>query len=356
MNDRDSEFVAGLFINKGYKIVNSPDIANVILYNTCSVREHAEERAIHSVRQLMYKHKDRTYGMIGCGAQALKDKLFKELPALNLICGTGEITKLPKLVKEAQNEKVLALNDLDSPLPELKSDYRESTTHASVSIMRGCNNFCSYCIVPYVRGRERSRKKEAIVNEIKNLVKKGIKNITLLGQNVNSYRDGGCNFVKLLKIIDEIEGIKKIDFFTSHPKDAGEDLFNAIRDLKRVAKHLHLPVQSGSDKILELMSRGYTKKHYKKLIAKARRIIPDLKVTTDIIVGFPKETEKDFSNTLDTIKDVKFNSAYIFKYSPRPGTKAAKMKDDVPVDVKKIRHKTLLDLQRKISLEKKCEK
>ena len=249
-------------------------------------------------------------------------------------------------------EKVLALKNLDSALPELVPSYRENKTHAYVSIMRGCNNFCSYCIVPYVRGRERSRKVEDIVKEIENLAKMNIKNITLLGQNVNSYKDEKFNFIKLLKIINEIDGISKINFFTSHPKDANSDLFKAMRDLDKVVKHLHLPLQSGSDKILKLMRRGYTKTKYKKLILSARKIIPNLHITTDVIVGFPGETEKDFRDTLNLLKDIKFNAAYLFKYSPRPGTRASEMKDDVPEEAKKRRHKTLLDFQRKIHSEK----
>jgi len=352
MNSRDSEFIAGLFIDKGYKISDSPKEANVILSNTCSVREHAEERAIHNMRQLMHKYKDRIYGIIGCGAQALKDELFIKLPKLNIVCGTGEITKLPELVEKAFEEKVLAVKDLDLSLPELMPSYRENKTHAYVSIMRGCNNFCSYCIVPYVRGRERSRRVGDIVKEIKSLAKMNIKNITLLGQNVNSYKDEEYDFVKLLKAINEIDGISKIDFFTSHPKDANSNLFKAMRDLDKVIKHLHLPLQSGSDKILKLMRRGYTKAKYTKLISSARKIIPSLHITTDVIVGFPGETEKDFKDTLNLLKNVKFNAAYLFKYSPRPGTQASKMEDDVTKEIKKKRHKTLLDFQRKIHSER----
>ena len=362
MNVKDSEFIAGLFLEKGYGLVYSPEEADIILFNTCSVREHAEERAISNMGHLMKQYKNKVYGMVGCMAQALKDKLFERLPALDLVCGTGEIARLPELVKEAAKNKILALNNLNAPLPELKSPYRQSDKHAYVSIMRGCDNFCSYCIVPYVRGRERSRKVEDIVNEIKDLAERGIKDIMLLGQNVNSYiaraynveriaysnKKKMCNFVQLLEHINNIDAIEKISFMTSHPKDASIRLFKAIRDSDKVAKHLHLPLQSGSDGILKLMNRGYTRRKYLNLVTKARNIMPSLRLTTDIIVGFPTETEKDFNDTLNLMKEIKFDLAYIFKYSPRPGTGAARLKDNIPEDTKKKRHKILLDLQRDI--------
>lgn len=346
MNIRDSEFIAGLFLDKGYKLLDSPTDADVILFNTCSVRAHAEERAIQNMASLMYKYKNKKYGVIGCAAQALKDNLFKRLPRLNIVCGTGEIAKLPELTEEALHNKVIALGDVDKPLPELKPSYRQSKNHAYVSIMRGCNNFCSYCIVPYVRGKERSRKIENIICEIKELIQRDINEIMLLGQNVNSYSDGNFNFVKLLKEVNNIENLRKISFMTSHPKDVTLELFTAMRDLPKVAKHLHLPLQSGSDRILKLMNRGYTQEKYLDLVTKAREVIPGLKLTTDIIVGFPTEGERDFNDTLNLLKEIKFDSAYIFKYSPRTGTQAAKLKDDVPQDVKKKRHKVLLDLMK----------
>ncbi len=362
MNVKDSEFMVGLFLEKGCKLTDSPEDADIILFNTCSVREHAEERAISNMGHLMKQYKNKVYGMVGCMAQALKDKLFERLPALDLVCGTGEIARLPELVKEAAKNKVLALDNLNAPLPELKPSYRQSNKHAYVSIMRGCNNFCSYCIVPYVRGKERSRKVEDIVNEIKDLAERGIKDITLLGQNVNSYigraynveriadsnKKKMCNFVQLLKYINNIDGIEKISFMTSHPKDANVELFKAMKESDKVVKHLHLPLQSGSDRILKLMNRGYTRRKYLNLVRKARNIMPGLRLTTDVIVGFPTETEKDFNDTLNLMKEIKFDLAYIFKYSPRPGTGAARLKDSIPEDTKKKRHKILLDLQREI--------
>ena len=353
MNERDSEFIMGLFLESGYKLSEDPKDSDIILLNTCSVREHAEERAIHAMGQIMYKYKDKIYGIIGCSAQALKEKLFERLPRLDIVCGTGEIHKLPSIVKDAEKEKVLAINDIDIPLPEKNPSYRKNKTHSYVYIIRGCDNFCTYCIVPYVRGRERSRKIKDVIKEVQELAVSGVKDITLLGQNVNSYKDEKHNFVDLLKKVNEIDGNFKVNFFTSHPKDATPELFKAISDLDKVVKHLHLPLQSGSDKILKLMSRGYTGKKYKNLTTEARNIIPGLKLTTDIIVGFPGESDKDFMDTVKFMKDIRFNASYLFKYSPREGTKAAKMKDDVPIEIKKKRHKVLLDLQRSISKEKR---
>jgi tRNA-2-methylthio-N6-dimethylallyladenosine synthase len=373
MNERDSEFIAGLFLEKGYGLCDSPKEADIILFNTCSVREHAEERAVNSIRQLMHKHKNRIYGVVGCAAQALKGKLFERLPELNIVCGTGEIARLPELVRKAINSRETKtekssgglntryiLDNLDTSLPELNPSYRQSGEHAYVSIMRGCDNFCSYCIVPHVRGRERSRKAGDIINEIEELAERGIKKITLLGQNVNSYRPEHAtnryNFVNLLRDVNKLKGIVEINFMTSHPKDANVELFKAMKDSDKIAKHLHLPLQSGSDRILKLMNRGYMKKKYLELIKKARDIIPGLRLTTDIIVGFPTETEEDFNDTLNLMKEVKFGMAYIFKYSPRAGTEAAKLKDDVPPEVKVKRHEILLDLQRKIYKRKTHEK
>jgi len=358
MNERDSEFIEGLFLERGYKLADSPERSDIVVFNTCSVRQHAEERAISNISRLMHGQKDKIYVVVGCAAQALGDKLFKRLPRLDIVCGTGEIARLPELVGEAGGSRILALDGMDTFLPKKDRSYRRNKTHAYVSIMRGCDNFCSYCIVPYVRGRERSRDALSILEEIKGLVDQGIMNITLLGQNVNSYKGFGgmpcnsgqfCNFVELLKLVNNIKGIRKIGFMTNHPKDATDDLFEAIRDLENVEKRLHLPLQSGSDKILRLMNRQYTRKKYLGLVRRARKAIPHLRLTTDVIVGFPGETEKDFRATLSLIRDIKFDLAYIFKYSPRPGTKAASLEDDVPVQTKKKRHKAILDLQRKIS-------
>ena len=362
MNERDSEFIAGLFLEKGYTLADSPDDADIVLFNTCSVREHAEHRAISNMGALLKiahrkpitdKRKPKIFGIVGCMAQAMGNKLFQRLPGLDMVCGTGEIAKLPELAQKAQEKKILATGNADKFILSRSPYYREKKDHAYVSIMRGCNNFCSYCIVPHVRGKERSRPVPDIVNEVKDIVANGIRNITLLGQNVNSYKTHDTRhkthvfgFIDLLKEINNIDGVEKISFMTSHPKDAGIELFEAMRDLDKINRHLHLPLQSGSDRILKLMNRGYTRKKYLSLVKKAREIVPDLRLTTDIIIGFPTETGKDFNDTLSLMKEVEFNLAYIFKYSPRAGTKAARLKDDVPEATKSQRHKTLLDLQR----------
>ena len=359
MNVRDSEIILGMLQKEGYKQARRLEEADVVLFNTCSVRQHAEERAISNMGALLKEKKQRpkVYGIIGCTAQALKKDLFRRLPNLDIVCGTGQIHRLPKLVQEAQKSKIFACGGVDEDIPQPQSLYREDKQAAFVSIMRGCNNFCSYCIVPYVRGKERSRKVEDILGEIRDLVKRGIREITLLGQNVNSYNGQRskkrCDFMQLLKLINGIEGIKRIKFMTSHPKDASKELFRAMRDLPKVCKHLHLPLQSGSDKILKLMNRGYTLGDYLKLVDCFRNLNPRGSLTTDIIVGFPGEGETDFKKTYQTMQKIQFDAAFIFKYSPRPKTKAAELKDNVPFETKQQRNHLLLKLQKEISLKKK---
>jgi len=353
MNDRDSEYAMGLLIEKGFQKTDSIDKADVILFNTCSVRKHAEDRAISNMGMLLKrKHKNgKIYGIMGCSAQALKELLFKSLPDLDIVCGPGEIYRLPHFIDMAIESKILACDNIDRDPPEFRSTFRENKKSTHVSIMRGCNNFCSYCIVPYVRGHERSRKPNSIINEVKELAKRGFKEVMLLGQNVNSYEGptNKYNFAQLLKDLNKIDGIEKIKFMTSHPKDASVELFKAIKDLGKLENHLHLPLQSGSDRILKLMNRSYAAKKYTTLIKQLRELLPNCDITTDIIVGFPTESEDDFKKTYNLMKEIKFNAAYIFKYSPRPPAKAAALKDDVPEEIKKKRHKILLDLQKKIS-------
>jgi tRNA-2-methylthio-N6-dimethylallyladenosine synthase len=293
---------------------------------------------------------------------------------VDIVCGPSDEEKLPDLVDEFMKtrRRILSIGNISKPRKEVLSEYRNNKASAYVNISHGCDNFCSYCIVPYVRGKEINRKPENIMHEIKMLADKGIKEITLLGQNVNSYkmsekmgtvpelldsphffrRQKISGFVKLLEMINEIDGIQRIRFMTSHPKDAGEDLFKAMRDLPKVCKHLHLPLQSGSDKILKLMDRGYTSKRYFRLIEKLKEYVPDCNVTTDIIVGFPGETEVDFKKTYDLMKKIKFDAAYIFKYSPRSPAASCKFKDDVAQEEKERRNQLLLQLQRRIKNEK----
>jgi len=351
MNVRDSELVAGLLLEKGYKLVDSPEKADVILFNTCSVRENAENRVwgnLGMLRKLKNKKPNLVIGVIGCMAQKFKIKLFEHSDLVDIVCGPSDEDNLPCLVEEflESRNKILSVKNINKPRKEILPEYRANKVSAYVSISQGCNNFCSYCIVPYVRGKEISRKSEDVIREIKNLAQKGIKEITLLGQNVNSYKYG---FTKLLKEINSIDGIERINFMTSHPKDATEDLFKTMAELPKIVKHLHLPLQSGSDKILKVMNRGYTAKHYLKLAAKLRQIVPGCNLTTDIIVGFPKETKADFKKTCDLVKKIKFNSAYIFKYSPRPPALSSKLKDNVTQQEKERRNHILLELIKKYS-------
>ncbi len=381
MNNRDSEIVRGMLEEQGYTFVESHDKADIVIFNTCSVREHAEHRAVSILASIARKKPRRIFGLIGCVAQHRKEALFKTIPRLSFIAGPSNIYEVPKILKTiiypggvtslppSPNCFRVRLQRTSCSVPPrgcrpvnyINPEYRESETHAYVNIIYGCDNFCSYCIVPYVRGKEVSRPVRDILKEIEELVSRGIREITLLGQNVNSYgqrtenREQRTEFVRLLERINGINDIRKINFMTSHPKDASMELFKAMRDLDKVDKHLHLPFQSGSNRILKLMNRGYTVEKYKELARSYRNLVPDAKLTTDIIVGFPSEKEEDFNKTKQVLQDLRFDSAYIFKYSPRPPAKSAEMTDDVPLGIKKRRNNVLLDLQKKISREKKLE-
>jgi len=362
MNARDSEVVAGILMDAGYRLSDSADKADVVLFNSCSVRKHAEDRLFGNIAELKGLKKKRprlVIALMGCTAQNYKHNIFKKAPLVDIVCGPGNEFDLPVLIENflKTRSRIVAVNKVDKKRPEVSTGYRNAGKTALVSIGEGCNNFCSYCIVPYVRGKERYRDVGDIVREVRDLAACGYKEIMLLGQNVNSYgRTPNSelqtpNFVHLLEALNGIDGIERIKFMTSHPKDASKELFGAIASLEKVCKQLHLPVQSGSDRILKLMSRGYTSKRYLKLVEDYKKMVPGGSITTDILVGFPTETERDFKATYDIMKKIRFNSAFIFKYSPRPPAKAAKMTDDVTRDVKEERHRKLLELQRKISGE-----
>jgi len=364
MNERDSEWVMGGLLEKGFEKADSPNEADIIIYNTCSVRKHAEDRAISNMGQLARlkkKNPKMIMGLMGCTAEYHQKELFERLPHIDFVCGTNNIhllfTMMDNIMKK--KERQMFVGRLKEKLPEINADYRGDKKKASVSISRGCNNFCTYCIVPYVRGPERSRSPQDIINEIGDLLSKGYVNITLLGQNVNSYgRDlnEDIDFVGLLKAIDRIEGKKNINFLTSHPRDASIELFEAMKNLKGLSKHLHLPVQSGSDKILKAMNRGYDLKYYLSKIKYFKKIVPNYTLTTDIIVGFPGETKEDYGATKNLLKEVEFDAAYIFKYSPRPPASSSKIEDNIPKDVKQKRHRELLEMQKSISKRKRKEK
>jgi len=376
MNERDSEIIYTMMMQEGYAPAQSYEEADLVIFNTCSVREHAEDRVwgkLTELKRLKIDRNDIVIGLVGCMGKAYGKEIFKRLPHVDFVCGPANIYDIPMLIEKVESGKshITAISKEHRPLRTGKmktvlsrkqpaSQYREEKIRAWVNISQGCNNFCSYCIVPYVRGSEISRQQKDIIDEIKQLVDNGTKEITLLGQNVNSYQAaaGGSqsadknDFVKLLEKINKLEGLERVRFMTSHPKDAGAELFKAVAGLSKVCEHIHLPMQSGSSRILKLMNRGYTRAHYLKLVKDMRRIIPGCSITTDIIVGFPSESEKDFKDTYEIMKNTEFNSAFIFKYSPRPFAKASQMDDDVDMEAKKERNQVLLHLQDKVSRKK----
>ncbi|MFA5255800.1 MAG: tRNA (N6-isopentenyl adenosine(37)-C2)-methylthiotransferase MiaB [Candidatus Omnitrophota bacterium] len=366
MSFRDSEFVTGLLLDSGFALADSMENADIIIFNSCSVRKHAEDRLISNISDLKLLKKRRPgliIGLMGCTAQSYKSKILERLPILDFSCGPGNESDIPGIIKDILENRgiIVATDKIDQMRPELFPAYREDRYKAYVSIGEGCNNFCSYCIVPYVRGSERSRVAKDIIKEVKDLAGRGFKEVMLLGQNVNSYgkvtslaglNAKTYNFVHLLEDINSIKGIERIRFMTSHPKDASTELFKAMRDLEKVCEHLHLPLQSGSDRILKLMNRGYTAKKYMKTVEEYRKYVSVGSVTTDIIVGFPSETKNDFGRTVRMIKDIEFDGAYMFKYSPRPPAKSSGLKDSVSREGKEKRLEALINLQREISLKR----
>jgi len=362
MNEHDSEKLLGMLENMGYEKTDRDEFADVIIFNTCCVRKHAEDRVygrISQLKRLKQKKPDMILGICGCVPQQkdVADFIKERYPYVDLIFGTHNLHMFPELIRKAMltKETVIDIWNTEGQVIEGIPIAREEGIKAWVNIMYGCNNFCTYCIVPYVRGRERSRKPEDIVKEIEELVQKGYKEVTLLGQNVNSYGkdlEDGINFPKLLRIINEISGLERIRFTTSHPKDLSMDLIMAMKECEKVCEHIHLPFQAGSNKILKLMNRNYTREYYMELIEKLRNEIPDVGISTDIIVGFPGETEEDFADTVDLVKRVQFDSAFIFMYSKRTGTPAAEMTEQVPDEVKHRRFDYLVELQDSISKTK----
>lgn len=357
MNVRDSETAAGLLEQLGYSHSDDMSKADVILFNTCCIRELAEkkaESAIGSVKAYKAQDASRIVGVFGCMTQQdeAPARLMGKFPFIDFVFGTNNLHSLPALIEAAKHDRRTALTEIG----EAESDFDLPVRYnklplAYVNIMFGCNNFCSYCIVPYVRGREASRPMQLIIDEIKQLVDAGYKEVTLLGQNVNSYGKGiDDSFPGLLRAADKT-GIKRLRFMTSHPKDLSDDMIAAMAECSSVCKQLHLPVQSGSDGILKAMNRHYDSAHYMGLIEKLRNAMPDIGLTTDIIVGFPGETEKDFDSTLSLIKQVKYDSAFMFAYSPRSGTKAAAMPGQLPDGEKQRRLQQLIDTQSAITME-----
>ena len=353
MNFHDSEKISGMLTLMGYEETKKESEADFIIYNTCTVRENADLKVYGKLGYLKhYKEKNPhlTIALCGCMMQQPKviEKIRKSYRQVDIVFGTFNLHKLPELILEHfdSNSQIIDIWQKHEGIFEDLPIIREDPYKASVNIMYGCNNFCSYCIVPYVRGRERSRASEDILREIRNLAQKGIKEVMLLGQNVNSYGenlDEDINFPKLLRMVNEIEGIKRIRFMTSHPKDLSHELIMAMKDCDNVCKYIHLPVQSGSSRLLEKMNRHYTKESYLELIEEIRREIPEILISTDIIVGFPGETDEDIDDTVEVIEKCRFSNAFTFIYSKRTGTPAARIPDDTPESVKKERFQRVLD-------------
>ncbi len=357
MNERDSETVAGMLEAMGMARQPVREAADLILYNTCCVRENAENKALGNVIWLKELKKDRPELMICVGGCMTQEKgmaamMKQRYPFIDLVYGTHNLYKLPEYIYRVITEKhpVVEVMDIDGEVVEGLPERRKKHFSAFVNIMYGCDNFCTYCIVPYVRGRERSREPEAILAECVRLQDEGAQEIMLLGQNVNSYRGGGAAFAELLYRVDRL-GIPRIRFMTSHPKDLSDELIHAYGELKHLMPQLHLPVQAGSDEILRRMNRRYTREHYLELVRRLRGVCPDIGLTSDIIVGFPGETQAQFEETMSLVREVRYDAAYTFIYSPRTGTPAAKMPDDTPYEVKSERIQRLIELQQAISLE-----
>ena len=358
LNENDSEKISGMLSQMGYLETDNQEEANIFIINTCCVRENAEEKLFGKLGELK-KLKEKNNAIIaicGCMMQEkhIQEKLKKSYPFVDIVFGTHTLHKFPEdlYTKIIEKKKIKDILDIDGEIYEGLPIKRNDNYRASVMIMYGCNNFCSYCIVPYVRGRERSREPEDIINEIKGLAKEGYKEITLLGQNVNSYlksegksKNGVINsFAELLYAVNEIDGIEKISFISPHPKDFTDDVIKAVAECDKVSKLIHLPLQSGSTKVLKKMNRKYTKEQYLNLVEKMRKEIPNVVFSTDIIVGFPEETDEDFEGTLDVVRKVNYEQIFMFIYSRRVGTVADKNPNQVPEEIKHKRFDRLKEL------------
>lgn len=361
MNEHDSEIMLGILQRAGYEAVGSPLAADFILYNTCAVRENPERKLfgqMNMLRQLKEFNPSLILGICGCMPQQpieLK-RIEKELSHVDLVFGTHNIHQLPELLSRAESgERVIEVWPKEGPVVEGLPAQRVSNLKAYVTIMYGCNQFCTYCIVPQVRGKERSRNPEAIIDEIRSLVAEGHKDIMLLGQNVNAYGNdlgGGVGFADLLRQVDAIAGMRRLRYTSPHPWYMNDDVIAAIAECRSVCEHIHLPVQAGSDRTLRRMGRRYTRDQYLHLVEKMRRAIPNLAVTTDLIVGFPGETEAEFKETLSLVREVAFDGAFMFIFSPRTGTPAARLSAQVPDEVKRERIHRLIEVQNAVSLER----
>ena len=355
-NESDSEKLRGMLIEMGYQITDDENEADIAIINTCAIRENAENRVLGNVGALIHTKKANPKQLIvfcGClaGVPETVEKIRNSYHHVGLVFPPNNLWRFPELLYRALTEKkrIFETECEETKLAEGLPVHRDGKVKAWLPVMYGCNNYCSYCIVPYVRGRERSRSSNAILDEAKSIVAQGYKDITLLGQNVNSYNDGETDFAKLIRMINEIEGEFLIRFMTSHPKDASLELFKAMAECDKAAKHIHLPFQAGSDRILKLMNRGYTQESYLEKICIARQLMPEIVITSDVIVGYPGETEEEFNETLKLVEKADFEAMFTFIYSKRPGTSAAKLSDTVTREEKQVRFERLMDLQNEIS-------
>lgn len=370
MNERDAETIAGFLAAAGYEISYDCQVPDLVIFITCCVRENAENRAfgnLGEMKNLKERYPKLLVGICGCMVQEEENLRYirEKMPWIDLVFGTHNIHRLPELISRVDSgERVIEVFDEAKGVEEGMPALRKSSLKAYVNIMYGCDNFCTYCIVPYVRGRERSRGVEAVLDECRELTREGFREITLLGQNVNSYGKGlfsgaeglaKVDFAYLLERVNDVEGIGRIRFATSHPRDFTDRLIDVMASLEKVCHHIHLPVQAGNDRVLHEMNRGYTGEKYLQLLDRIRSAMPDVAITSDIMVGFPGETEEEFLDTMELVRLAKFDSAFTFIYSPREGTVAAKMEDQIPEEVKRDRIRRLIDLQSSIALEKNLE-
>ena len=368
MNVLDSELVVGSLAREGYRTVGTPAEADVILYNTCSVRDHAEAKVRARLGMMRFHKKarpDLVVGVLGCMAQRAADAILEKWPQVDLVCGTRELHRMPELVARVRSERAEARPRAQAT--DIRAEFRHDALArprvdgplAYVSVMRGCDNVCSFCVVPRTRGREISKPLPVVVDEVRSLVDGGVREVMLLGQNINSYGKtlpDAPDLADLLGALDPIDGLERIRFVTSNPWDMTEKLLEAIGALPTVCEYLHFPAQAGSNRVLESMRRDYTVESYERLVERARALCPGIELATDIIVGYPGETDADFEGTAALLRRVEFHTAYIFKYSVRPGTTAARLEDDVPTPTKKERNRILLEIQDEIALKKRQAK
>lgn len=355
MNLADTEIVQGVLNSTGYKFTNDIAQADVVLVNTCAIREHAEERIYGRLGEFRHHKRQNPnliVGVLGCMAERLRKQLIEDEKVVDLIVGPDEYRRVPELIENAfVGEKGIAVRLSKTETYDDILPYREAGISAWISVMRGCDKFCTFCVVPFTRGRERSRSLESIINEVNSLNERGFKEINLLGQNVNSYRDDNVDFADLLYSVSKVDKNMRVRFTTSHPQDLSDKLIQTIAENDNICNYIHFPVQSGSNRILELMNRTYTVEHFVDLVDKARKKIPGVSFSTDIISGFPTETDEDHQMTLELIQKVRFDGAFMFKYSARENTKAWVMGDDIPEEIKSRRLSEIIEEQQKISYE-----